>query len=445
MALRIWVVDAFGSPGLSVQQSFSDFELKIFRGSTKNDVVIPKPPPHMAIVTLSAHDAERDLAYVRRIRATVDRLPIIGIAVNSSEDLAIAAFRAGCRDYLKFPYAPEELSAAIERCIAPYAASTSGCARSGDSVATASLDGLERVVGASPAIRTVRGYISKFAATSSTVLITGETGTGKELVAELLHRNSRSADRPFVTVNCAAIPDTLIESELLGYEKGAFTGAVRFSAGKLLQAGDGTLFFDEVGDMSPFAQAKILRAIESREAYPLGGRTSYPIKCRFIAATNCDLESNVADGRFRKDFYYRLNVARIRLPPLRERKRDIPIICRHFITEFNRQFGREVEGCDDDVTASFLQYDWPGNVRELRNLLEVAYLNKPGRFITRFDLLEWFSTAGRTDASECDRNRLVDALVRTDWNKSKAAEALNLSRMTLYRKIAKYGVSSAAE
>ena len=367
------------------------------------------------------------------MHGALDKLPIIGIAVSSSEDLAIAAFRSGCRGNLKFPYAPEELSAAIERCLA--AATPRGASSS-----SAAASGAAGRMGASAAMRAVQSYIEKVATSPSTVLITGETGTGKELAAELLHRGSGSGAKPFITVNCAAIPDTLIESELFGCEKGAFTGAVRSSGGKLHLAADGVIFFDEVGDMSPFAQTKILRAIESREVYPLGGRASYQVRCRFIAATNCDLERHVAEGRFRKDLYYRLNVARIRLPALRERRSDIPALCRHFIAGFNRQFACDVEWCNDEVMDSLFQYDWPGNLRELRNVLEAAYLNQPTRFISLSNLPEWFREATGAEAPVQEHNRVFNALVHSNWNKRKAAETLRLPRMTLYRKMSKYSI-----
>jgi len=243
-------------------------------------------------------------------------------------------------------------------------------------------------------------------------------------------------------VNCAAIPEMLIESELFGHERGSFTGAAQTAIGKLQLAGEGTIFLDEIGDMTPYAQAKILRVIESREAYRVGGRTSYPVLCRFIAATNCEIERSVEQGRFRRDLYYRLNVARIRIPALRDRKNDIPALCQHFIAEMNERFKARVDSCEEDLMKALLEYDWPGNIRELRNVLEAAYLSDPGKCLSMTDMPEWFSEELRRfkPQVETERDRVLAALVATKWNKSKAAQSLSWSRMTLYRKLAKHQI-----
>ena len=230
----------------------------------------------------------------------------------------------------------------------------------------------------------------KSAPPDSNVLITGETGTGKELVAELIQQSRSRRPQPFVCINCAAIPDTLLESELFGYEKGAFTGANTASEGKLKLADGGAIFFDEIGDMSPYAQAKILRAIESREVYRLGGKRRIPLNVRVLAATNHDLEQSVARGQFRKDLYFRLNVARIHLPPLRERREDIVPLCHYYLRTLNQHFGRQVEGFTDEVLARLIRHDWPGNVRELKNLLEATFVNDPAQRIALVDLPEPF-------------------------------------------------------
>ncbi len=282
---------------------------------------------NLIILTLSESQPFEDLKLLDPLRAKARGIPIIAIAVRSSEKLAIDAFRAGCRDYLQYPYTQQELTSAIQRCmlIAPAPSHA------------ADVD-FERLVGESPAIAMVRSYVARVARRATTVLITGETGTGKEVVADLLHRAGANPEKPFVSVNCAAIPESLLESELFGHERGSFTGAVQAFEGKLQLAGEGTVFLDEIGDMSPYGQVKILRAIENRQATRLGGRTPYRVRCRFVAATNHEIERAVASGRFRADLYYRLNVARIRLPALRERKLDIPGICRNFIRGLNPAF-----------------------------------------------------------------------------------------------------------
>jgi transcriptional regulator with PAS, ATPase and Fis domain len=231
------------------------------------------------------------------------------------------------------------------------------------------------MIGQSSLLRAIKANIANIASTDSNLLVTGETGTGKELVAELVHRNGPRAEKPFVCINCAAIPDGLLESELFGYERGSFTGAYNANKGKLKFGDGGTIFLDEIGDMSPYAQAKILRVLESREVQRLGGRENIPLNVRFVAASNQNIEHLVSENKFRKDLYFRLNVANIHLPPLRDRKEDIPFLSEHYIGEFNRRFGREVEGFTEETLEYLLRYDWPGNIRELKNLLEVTVAN----------------------------------------------------------------------
>ncbi|MBW2163252.1 MAG: sigma-54-dependent Fis family transcriptional regulator, partial [Deltaproteobacteria bacterium] len=285
----------------------------------------------------------------------------------------------------------------------------------------------------------------KVATTDSTVLITGETGTGKELAAELIHQNSPRHKEPFVCINCAALPESLVESEMFGYERGAFTGAVALKQGKFELAEGGTVFLDEIGDMSPYAQMKILRTTEKKEICRLGGKGAIPIDVRIVGATNRDLEQLIEKGNFRKDLYYRLNVARVHLPPLRLRKEDIPSLLKHYIRKFNQRFGREVEGLAEEALDSLLRYDWPGNVRELKNILEATFINLPSRKIALMDLPKTFQ--GRLKETEGlpekERDRLLSVLFATKWNKSKAARKLQWSRMTLYRKMAKYQISTS--
>jgi len=300
----------------------------------------------------------------------------------------------------------------------------------------------QQMIGESPPMQEIKAYIPKVASTDSNVLITGETGTGKELVAELVHTNSPRHQKPYVCVNCAAIPDSLLESELFGYERGAFTGANSSYEGKLKLANGGTVFFDEIGDMSPYAQAKILRAIENKEVQRLGGKGSIPLDVRVVAATNQDLERLMSEDKFRKDLYFRLTVTRVHLPPLRDRKEDIPLLVDHYLREFNRRFGREVEGFTEEALESLLRYDWPGNVRELKNLLEAIFVNLPSRRIPFIDLPESFRRR-LSDAEglpQDERDLLLSALFSTHWNMSQAAQNLHWSRMTLYRKMAKYHI-----
>jgi transcriptional regulator with AAA-type ATPase domain/transposase len=305
---------------------------------------------------------------------------------------------------------------------------------------------VQPIVGESPVIQEIKAYIAKVAPTASNVLITGETGTGKELVAEQIHRHSVRYRRPFLCVNCTAVPDSLLESELFGYERGAFTGATTLSRGKFELADGGTLFLDEIGDMSPYAQAKILRAVDGKEVHRLGGQRGIPLNIRVIAATNQDLEHLVAADRFRRDLYFRLNVARIHLPPLRERKQDLVPLCEHYFHQLSEQLGRGPKGFTADAYAYLLRYDWPGNVRELRNLVEAVFIGCDSAAVSLMDLPELFR--GRLEEAEglpvAERDLLLSTLLSTNWNKSKAAVKLHWSRMTLYRKLEKYHITDPA-
>ena len=292
----------------------------------------------------------------------------------------------------------------------------------------------------------LRAYIPKVARSEANVLISGDTGTGKERVAQSIHQESPRHNHPFVCVNCAAIPDSLVESELFGFERGAFTGAQHGYLGKLRLANGGTVFLDEIGDMSLGAQAKVLRVIESREVFPLGGQKVTTIDARFIAAINQDLEPLIAQHKFRSDLYYRLNVARIILPPLKDRKEDIPELLAYYLDQFNDRHNERVGSPSQELLHCLMQYNWPGNIRELRNLVEAIFIDPPHGSIAMCDLPESFQRvfAGYVTDSIPEKERLVSTLYQTNWNKSKAAVQLNWSRMTLYRKLAKYQITEPA-
>jgi transcriptional regulator with PAS, ATPase and Fis domain len=303
------------------------------------------------------------------------------------------------------------------------------------------------VLGKSPAIAAVRAYLPKVARSDATVLVTGPTGTGKERVASAIHGLSSRKGAPFVALNCAAIPDGLLESELFGWERGAFTGAVQSTKGKAALADKGTLFLDEIGEMTPFAQSKLLRLLETHEVTPLGSTRSWPVDIRVVAATNQELESLVASKRFRDDLYYRLNVARFTLPPLRERPEDIPVYLEAFIEEFNHRRGEQVGNPTPDLAASLASYDWPGNVREVRNFVEGVFIDPPRGRVGFEHLPPAFQTifANHQATSGAERDALRRVLERTHWNKAEAARAMNWSRMTLYRKLSKHGLNGDGE
>ena len=299
------------------------------------------------------------------------------------------------------------------------------------------------MVGQHPAIRRALDYLDRVAATSSTLLITGETGTGKELAAGYVHANGERRARPFVSVNCAAVPDTLLESELFGRERGAYTDAHAAAEGKFQQANGGTLFLDEIADMSAFAQAKILRALETRQVWRLGGARGISVDVRLVAATNHDLEDMVRSGRFRSDLYYRLNVARLRLPPLRERRSDIPLLVNYYVRQMNGRFNRSIAGFTADSMKKFETYDWPGNVRELKNMVEAAFIDLPHGRVNLAELPESVRERLRAAAESPpeERDQLLSTLTEMRWNVSRTAAALRMSRMTVYRKIARYGLA----
>ncbi|MCP5006421.1 MAG: sigma-54-dependent Fis family transcriptional regulator [Planctomycetes bacterium] len=423
-----------GMKSMLFRNSFRVFELP---SNTDIHKHIQKHTPNLIILGSSTGIDSDALDIVEKIRKFDRRLPIIMITDNDSVERIIDAFRIGVNDYLKQSLKKDELYKSVSRCLTK---SDRNKSQTYTRIDTQQLSFASTMIGTGPVMREIKTFIGRVGATESNVLITGETGTGKELVADLICRNSDRARFPFVSINCTAIPDNLFESELFGHEKGSFTGAYTFKDGKLKQADGGTVFFDEIGDMSLYNQAKILRVIENKEIQRLGSNVNIPLDIRIIAATNKDLESMVAGGIFRKDLYYRLSVANIHLPPLRDRKEDIPDLLKLYIGKLNVSHGKNIEDLPGEVLEYFLSYDWPGNIREMKNLLESTFINQLYRTITLGDLPEQFQKrvidAKKLNISEKDH--LLRTLLTTNWNKSKAARDLNWSRMTLYRKMLKY-------
>jgi DNA-binding NtrC family response regulator len=298
------------------------------------------------------------------------------------------------------------------------------------------------IVGNDPAIAAIRSYIPKVANSQATVLITGATGTGKEVVARAVHTLGPRCRNPFIAINCAAIPESLVESVLFGHQRGAFTNAVHSNTGHLLQANGGTLFLDEIDAMTLYTQAKLLRVLETREVTAVGSSRPVRVDVRVVAATNQSLEKLVDANQFRPDLFYRINVARIHLPPLRDRKEDIPLIIASFLRELNARDNRNVLHPDPELLQCLLEHDWPGNVRELRNLIEAIFIDPPTGPIGLEDLppvfQSLFKSYRRSDFTE--REQLLGVLQQTNWNKALAAKQLNCSRMTLYRKLTKYNI-----
>ena len=427
--LRFNLKKQLESNGCVVNEAPEKFDIIDLYNSIQPDVVI----------VCSYRKALQDkLSAIKKLRQVDKRIPIILINRFSSESRAIEALRAGASDYFKVPFSSESIIKKIFRLLSARKFEISSAKKSEN---TYPISG-QLMVGESRCMQDVKDYLCKVAPTDSNVLITGETGTGKELAAGLIHSESPRYKNPFVCINSAALPETLIESELFGYDRGAFTGAVVEKPGKFEMANGGTVFLDEIGDMSHYAQAKVLRIIESRQFFHLGGKRPVSFDARIIAATNKEPAQLIEEGKLRDDLYYRLNVARIHLPPLRERKEDIPSLVSHVANKLNRRFDRNIKGLTDDALACLLRYDWPGNIRELFNLLEAIYISLPSGKLDFIDLPKPIQK--QINAIEVrpadERKQIVTTLLQTNWNKSTAAEKLNWSRMTLYRKMTKYNI-----
>jgi PAS domain S-box-containing protein len=298
------------------------------------------------------------------------------------------------------------------------------------------------MIGNSPEMKRIYHLVHSLASVDTTVLISGESGTGKELVAEALHFLSDRKQRPIVKLNCAALPETLLESELFGHVRGAFTGAHKDKAGRFQAADGGTIFLDEIGDISPATQVKLLRVLQNKVIEPVGGTSPVQVDVRIVTATNSDLWDKVNQGTFREDLYFRLNVMNVALPPLRERLDDIPLLINHFVDRFNRHFGKQVRGVSDDVLKRFLSYAWPGNIRELEHAMEHAFVLCQGELITTAHLARGLLDGPRNLAprnpevgTEEERDAIIAALNQSGGNKTKAAKLLGMSRRTIYRKI----------
>jgi two-component system response regulator HydG len=306
------------------------------------------------------------------------------------------------------------------------------------------------IVGKDPNMQAIYKLIEDIAPTDTTVLIQGESGTGKELVASAIHQKSLRRDKPFIVINCSAYPATLLESELFGHERGAFTGAVRQKAGRFEQAHGGTVFLDEIGEIPPSSQIKLLRVLQTQKFERLGGEQTLSVDIRILAATNKDLLQEVKDGRFREDLYYRLNVIPIHLPPLRKRRNDIPLQARYFLHRCAAEQGKAIAEFSSEAMRMLLNYSWPGNVRELENCIEHAVVLAHGKRIEATDLPEALDqdtvceitgVSGTGTITETETRLLKEVLDECDWNKKEAARRLGISRNTLYRKLKKYQIT----
>ncbi len=387
------------------------------------------------------------LDLLRYVQENAPHIGVILITGHATVDTAVAALREGALDYLTKPVNLDELVERVRRGLRERATALELAALR-DQVQQQARFGM--LVGCSPAMQRVFEQIKLVAPTRATVLITGESGTGKELVARAIHANSDRADRPFIPVNCPAIPESLLESELFGHERGAFTGAVARKKGLFQAADGGTLFIDEVSELPPGAQAKLLRAVETRRIMPVGSTQEIAVDVRLVAATNRDLAERVKEGKFREDLYYRLRVAEIYLPPLRERIEDIPLLVDHFVREICDDAGRPPLKVSPEAMKVLMRYPWPGNVRELRNTLEGVIVFCKGDRIEVSDLPEHIRSThsvgndifrpGMT-MDELEREAIRRTLEFTKGKRTEAARLLGISLRTLQRKIKEYNLS----
>jgi len=370
-------------------------------------------------------------------------LVVILMTAYATVDTAVQAMKQGAQDYLVKPFEPEELSQMVDRIASEMAL------RRENLLLRKALKrqiAFQDMVSKSPKLEAVFELARTAAKSNSTVLILGESGTGKELLARAIHSQSLRKDGPFVGVSCAALAETLLESELFGHERGAFTGAVSAARGKFEIAAGGTLFLDEIGDISAKLQLDLLRVLDAREFQRVGGSQIIKTDVRVIAATNRDLKKRVEAGEFRDDLYYRLNVIRLVLPPLRDRKEDIPVLVDHFLAQLQTEMGKPLEGMSPEAVDLLMAHDWPGNVRELRNVLERGAVVARGPIITPMDLDLVLPTGdnGKTEASDSlrdmERKHIVASLQQHSWNISRTAKALGIDRVTLYNKIKRYQI-----
>jgi two-component system response regulator HydG len=388
---------------------------------------------------------------LQQIKAYNPAIPVIIMTAYSSVDTAVEAMKRGAYDYLTKPLNFDDLRFTLERALEHMALARENRSLKEQLSADAVLGA---IIGASKAMRDLLETAVTVAATEATVLITGESGTGKELIARAIHANSNRRDGPLVTVNCAALTDTLLESELFGHEKGSFTGADRKRDGRFMQAQGGTIFLDEVGEIPLHMQAKLLRAIQEREIQRVGGDTVLKVDVRIIAATNRDLLADVQAGKFREDLYYRLNVINLLVPPLHKRTEDVPLLARHFLEHFAAKNRKHLKGFTPAAMDVLVRYPWPGNVRELENALERAVIMAVGDYLTERELpanivarvrggeaheLPPGGMAGMA-LEEIEKAAIGQTLRETGWNKSEAAKLLQITRTTLNSKIKKYGI-----
>ena len=394
-------------------------------------------------------------AFCERVVSNRPDVPVVMITAFGSLDSAVAAIRVGAYDFITKPFDVDILRLTLARAV-QHRALRAEVKRLRAAVSEGR--GTDHMIGASAPIQKVKDLIDRVSEAEATLLITGESGTGKELVAQAVHRRSRNSTGPFVAINCAAMPETLLESELFGHVKGAFTDARAPRQGLFLKANGGTLFLDEIGEMPLGMQPKLLRALQEKTVRPVGGDREIPYEARIITASNRDLETEVEERRFREDLFYRINVVRINVPPLRVRGNDVLFLAQHFVKQYSSQTDKRVIGLSTSVAEKLMGYSWPGNVRELQNCIERAVTFTRFDELTVDDLPEKVRDYKSSDLSipgvsahemltmdEVERRYILRILKQLDGNKTLAAELLGLDRRTLYRKLERWGQGGEVE
>jgi two-component system nitrogen regulation response regulator NtrX len=387
---------------------------------------------------------------LNRIKALNEGVPVVMISAHGTTSTAFEASKRGAVDFIEKPFGAERLLVTIRNVL------DQSRLRDENRTLKRAAEARYQMVGESPALRQVGEAIKRAAPTNATVLLLGESGVGKELVARAIHRNSLRSRERFIQVNCAAIPEELIESELFGHEKGSFTGATEKQIGKFEQADRGTIFLDEVGDMSPKTQAKVLRVLQEGEVERLGSSRTIKVDVRVIAATNKELDAEIEKGTFREDLFFRLSVIPIRVPPLRDRNEDVPALVRHFADLFSREHNRRPQRFTAAALEHLQKARWKGNVRELRNTVERLIIMTPGDTIDVHDLRDIVRIESRPAGPDNEKERpgtlrefkevaersfLVDKLREHNWNISRTAEVIGTPRSNLYKKLEQYGIS----
>jgi len=416
--------------------------------------VLEKHPIDLALVDLVMPKLD-GISLIRKMKTIDPNIISIVLTGFGTITSAVEAMKAGAYHYLTKPFELDDISTLIETALEHKQL------QSDNRLLKQNLHEkyrFDKIVGKSREMHDVFELVEKVARTDSTVLILGESGTGKELIAKAVHYNSHRKEKPLVTVNCAAIPEELLESELFGHMKGSFTGAVANREGRFTAAHGGTIFLDEIGDMSPKLQVKVLRVLQERKFEPVGSTQTQEVDVRIIAATNQDLEAAVKNGRFREDLFYRLNVIPISIPPLRNRPSDIPLLINHFIQKYNQENNKKTSGVTEKANEFLISYPWPGNVRELENLIERTIILKSKGSIDADDLPAplrgeaSFQTGKKSieipdtgisfkhALSTFENELIIKALEKTGWNKNKAANLLKINRTTLVEKIKKKGL-----